>query len=59
MTITAPPENILDKALKCLRKEREIIITEGTNEIYEEKGPYVQMQVKREGFIKELFRKYK
>jgi len=57
MTIRIPPENILDKILKLFGKERNVNISDETNEIYEEKGPYVQIQGKREGFFKALFRK--
>lgn len=57
MTIKIPSENIFDKILKILGKERKVIIPEGTGEIYKEKGPYVQIKAKREGFLKTLFRK--
>jgi len=57
MTIKIPSANIFDKILKILGKERKIIIPEDANEIYKEKGPYVQMQAEREGFFKALFRK--
>jgi len=57
MTIKIPPENILDKILKLLGKERNVIVPEGVDKIYNEKGPYVQIQAKREGFLKALFRK--
>ena len=57
MTIRTPPENILDKILKAFGKERKIIIPEGTDKITKEKGPYIQIKAKREGFFKALFRK--
>ena len=57
MTIRMPPENILDKILKAFGKERKIITPEGTDKIYEEKGPYVQIKAKKEGFFKAFFRK--
>lgn len=57
MTIRIPPENILDKILNLLGKERKIIVPEGTDRVYADKGPYVQIQAKREGFFKALFRK--
>ena len=57
MTIRMPPENIFDKILKIMGKERKVIIPEETGEIYKEKGLYVQIKAKREGFFKALFRK--
>jgi len=57
MTIRIPPENVLDKILKLFGKERKVIIPEGTDEIYKEKGPYVQVKGEREGFFKALLRK--
>ena len=59
MTIRIPPENILDKILKLLGKERKVIVPEGTDRVYAEKGPYVQVKAEREGFFKALFRKEK
>jgi hypothetical protein len=57
MTIRLPQENILDKVLRIFGKERKIIIPERTAEIYKEKGPYVQIMARKEGFLKALFRK--
>ena len=57
MTIRIPPENILDKILKLLGKERKAIFPEGTEGIYKELGPYVYIKGRREGFFKALFRK--
>lgn len=57
MTIRVPPENLLDKVLKLLGKERRVIMLEEAGKIYEDKGPYVQIKGKREGFFKALFRK--
>ncbi len=57
MTIRVPPENLLDKVLKLLGKERRVIMPEEAGKIYEDKGPYVQIRVKREGFFRALFRK--
>lgn len=57
MTIRVPRENFLDKILKFLGKERKVIIPKNVDEIYKEKGPYVQIQAEREGFLKSLFRK--
>ena len=57
MTIRIPPENFLDKVLKLLGKERQVIMPEEAGKIYEEKGPYAQIKAKREGFFKALFRK--
>lgn len=56
MTIQVPPENILDKILKLFGKERKVIDPEGIGEIYKDKGPYVYIKTKREGFFKALFR---
>jgi len=57
MTIKLPPENIFDTILKALGKERKVIVQDGIDEIYKEKGPYVQIKTRREGFLKALFRK--
>ena len=57
MTIKIPRENLLDKALKLFGKERQVIMPEEAGKIYEDKGPYVQIKAKREGFFKTLFRK--
>jgi hypothetical protein len=55
MTVRIPPENILDKILKFLNKEREIIIPDEAGKAYREIGPYVQILGKRENFFKVLF----
>jgi hypothetical protein len=57
MTIRVPPENLLDKVLKLLGKERRVIMPEEAEKIYEDKGPYVQIKARRERFFKALFRK--
>jgi len=57
MTIKIPPENILDKILKLLGKERKVIFPEGTEGAYQKLGPYVYIKARREGFFKALFRK--
>ena len=57
MTIRIPPENILDKILKLLGKERKVIIPEEAGQVYRDTGPYVQINGKREGFFKALLRK--
>lgn len=57
MTIIIPPENLLDKLLKLLGKERQIIMPAETGKIYSEKGSYVNIKAKREGFFKALFRR--
>ena len=57
MTIRVPPENILDKILKLFGKERQVVVPEGVNKVYKDKGPYVQIKAEREGFFKALFRK--
>lgn len=57
MTIRMSPETILDKILRALGKERKIVISKEAERIYKEKGPYVQIQAKREEFFKALSRK--
>ena len=57
MTIKIPPENILDRILRFLGKERKIIVPEEADQIYKELGPYVQIKGKRESFFKALLRK--
>jgi len=57
MTIKIPPENFLDNVLKLLGKERQVIMPEEAGKIYEDKGTYVQIKAKREGFFKALFRR--
>jgi hypothetical protein len=57
MTVRIPPENILDKILKLIGKEREVIIPEQAGQVYREIGPYVQIRGKRENFFKALLRK--
>ncbi len=57
MTIRISPENFLDKVLKLFGKERRVIMPAEAGKLYEEKGPYVQIKAKREGFFKALFRR--
>ena len=57
MTVRIPPENILDKILKLLNKERKIIIPGEVGKAYREIGPYVQIKGKRENFFKAILRK--
>lgn len=57
MTVRIPPENLLDKILNILGKERKIIIPQEAGKIYKEKGPYVQIKGKRESFFRALLRK--
>jgi len=57
MTIRIPSENFLDKVLKLLGKERQVIMPAEAGKIYKDKGPYVQIKARREGFFKALFRK--
>jgi len=57
MTIRIPPENILDKILKLLGKERQAEIPDEAEKAYQDFGPYVQIRGKRENFFKALFRK--
>lgn len=56
MTVKIPPENILDKILKLMGKERRVLLPEETDEIYKDKGPYVQIKARRESFLKALMR---
>jgi len=55
MTIKIPPENLLDKILKLFGKKRQVIMPTEAGKIYDEKGPYVQIKARREGFFKTLF----
>ena len=57
MTVRIPPENILDRILKLLGKERQVIIPDEAGKVYKEIGPYVQIRGKRENFFKVLIRK--
>ncbi len=57
MTIRISPENFLDKVLKLFGKERRVIMPAEAGKLYEEKGPYVQIKAKREGFFEALFRR--
>ena len=57
MTVRIPPENLLDKILNILGKERKVIIPKEVGKIYKEKGPYVQIKGKRESFFRALLRK--
>lgn len=56
MTIKIPRENIFDKILKLVKKERKVIISDNAYKVYQNKGPYVQIRGKRENFWKVLFR---
>ena len=57
MTIKIPPENIFDKILKLLGKQRAVIFPSGVEEIYKQHGPYVQIKARKENFLKVLFRR--
>ena len=57
MTIRPPQKNLLDKFLALFGKERDIVVPEGVDEIYDKYGPYANVKVKRENFIKALFKK--
>jgi hypothetical protein len=57
MTVRIPQKNILDKVLKLFEKKREVILPEESGEIYISKGPYVQIQARREGSWKALLKK--
>ena len=57
MTIRVPPENILDRVLKLLGKERKVIVPEETDKVYKNRGLHVQIKAKKEGFFKALLRK--
>lgn len=56
MTIRVPEKNILDRFLALFGKSRQIKAP-GSDEIYRDLGPYVQIKGKREGFWKALFGK--
>ena len=56
MTIKIPPKNILDKILNLFGKEREVIVPEEIDEVYEKYGPHIQIQAKKENIIKTIFR---
>jgi len=53
MTFRIPEENIADKLLALMSKERAIWIPE---DIYKRFGPYVYVQAKKESFWRALFR---
>jgi hypothetical protein len=57
MTIKVPSDNIWDKILHLLGKNRKIIIPENAGEIYEKFGQYSTIKGRRENFWKALFRK--
>jgi hypothetical protein len=57
MTIRVPPENIWDRILKKLGKERRVHLPENSAAVYQDLGPYVQIKGKRESFLKALFRR--
>jgi len=57
VTIKIPPENIFDKILKLLGKQRAVIFPSGAEEIYKQHGPYVQIKARKENFFKALFRR--
>jgi hypothetical protein len=57
MTIRVPPENLLDKVLKLLGKERRVILPKKADKIYKDLGPHVQIKGKRESFLKAFLRK--
>jgi hypothetical protein len=56
MTIKIPKKNIFDKILNMLGKERKIVISRDVKETYDRFGPYVQQKVKKESFVKALFK---
>jgi hypothetical protein len=57
MTIRIPNDNILDRILRLLGKERQVIMPEGAGKIYEKFGPSVQIKGRKESFFTALFRK--
>ena len=56
MTIKTPPDNILDKILKIMGKERRIVMPEDIGQTEKKLGPYVTVKAKKESFWKALFR---
>jgi hypothetical protein len=59
MTIRIPPENIFDRILRRLGKERQILIPQEAVRICNEVGSYVQIKAKRENFFSALLRSRK
>jgi len=56
MTIKTPPDNVLDKILKIIRKKRKLIIPEETGQTDKKLGPYVTTKARKESFWRALFR---
>jgi len=57
MTIKKPPKTILDKILELFGKERNIVVPDNTDELFNKYGPHIMIGAKREGFWKTLFGK--
>ena len=56
MTIRIPPETFLDRILRLLGKERQVVIPQAAVRLCNELGPYVQITARRESFLIALFR---
>lgn len=56
MTIRIPPETVLDRILRLIGKERQVVIPQAAVRLCNELGPYVQVMARREGFFTALFR---
>ncbi|KPJ78905.1 MAG: hypothetical protein AMJ54_01195 [Deltaproteobacteria bacterium SG8_13] len=56
MTIRIPPETVLDRILRLLGKERQVVIPQAAVRLCNELGPYVQVTARRESFFTALFR---
>ena len=57
MTIRTPPDNFLDNFLRIIGKKRMVIIPENLDKVYEKYGPHIQIQAKKENFIKTILRR--
>lgn len=56
MTIRIPPATVVDKILRLLGKERQVVIPQSAVRLCNELGPYVQVTARRESFITALLR---
>lgn len=56
MTIRIPPETVLDRVLRLLGKERQVVIPQAAVRLCNELGPHVQVTARRENFFIALFR---
>jgi hypothetical protein len=56
MTIRIPPETVLDAILRCIGKERQVVIPQAAVRLCNELGPHIQVMARRESFFTALFR---